>query len=401
MPRLPKEVSVRMKKVWSGLKMQNSHKVPNLGKSTTCIPVGMNHTVHTVGRAPSPAKQLSWRLPKVSAIVVNWNGMEFLPTCLDSLYRQSYKNLEVIVVDCASKDESVSWMLQNYPKTKVIALQEDPGPPAAINLATRQAEGDYILILNNDVILPEHLVEKMAEELSKDENCVINPVEIHWEGEYVGSGISDSWFGRYLYYFIKANGDSPFYPSTACCLCTKGILLKNPLNEALFMYEDTEWGWRLQLKKIRLKVLKGSYFLHKGSGSQDTSYSPKTAYLVGRAELATTYICFKLATCFLLSPIILLEITRRIFRYIRKKKLKSIYTYFKGKASFFAEFSTYRKIRKIVQKDRQLNDKEILKRMIGSIGFEKQAKEEWISRRNKGEILYAPKAKPIKEKVIC
>jgi hypothetical protein len=48
-----------------------------------------------------------------------------------------------------------------------------------------------------------------------------------------------------------------------------------------------------------------------------------------------------------------------------------------------------------------LNDKEILKRMIGSIGFEKQAKEEWISRRNKGEILYAPKAKPIKEKVVC
>ena len=152
-------------------------------------------------------------MKKVSAIVVNWNGMEFLPTCLDSIFKQDYNNIEVIVVDCASRDESVSWIVENYPKTKVIALQKDPGPPAAINLAAREAKGEYILILNNDVILPEDLIEKMAKELRTDKNCVINPVELNWEGRYVRSGIPDLLFGRYLSYFIKVKGDSPFYPS--------------------------------------------------------------------------------------------------------------------------------------------------------------------------------------------
>jgi GT2 family glycosyltransferase len=314
---------------------------------------------------------------KVSAIVVNWNGREFLPACLDSISQQSYHNLEVIVVDCASKDESVSLIRHNYPLTKVIELKQDFGPPYAINLACREAQGEYILILNNDVYLPENLVAEMTAELEKDENCVITPVELNWENKYVHSGIPDSWIGRYLYKIIKLKGESPFYPSTACCLVTREMLLTNPLNETLFMYEDTEWGWRLHLKKLKIKVLFDSFFRHKGAGT-NLDCSPKQALLMGRVALSTCFICFRLTTFILLLSILALEYIRHIVRFARRRNLNSIKSYFQGILHFFTQIKFLAQKRKSVQTTRLINDFEILKLMIGSIDFEKKAKENWI-----------------------
>jgi len=314
---------------------------------------------------------------KVSAIVVNWNGMKFLPVCLDSIFKQTYKNLEVIVVDCASKDESVSFIKSNYPLTKVIELKQDFGPPYAINLAAREAQGEYILILNNDVYLPENLVAEMVAELRKDEACALNPVELNWQREYVHSGIADPWIGRYLDKIIKIEGKSPFYPSTACCLVTKNMLLQNPLNETLFMYEDTEWGWRLHLKKIKIKVLPNSFFVHKGAGTK-LDCSPKQTYHVGTITLATCFICFKVRTFALVLPILGCEYLRHILRYARRKNFSSITSYLKGILNFFQKIRVFAQKRKAVQRQRLIGDLEILKIMIGSIGFEKEAKRNWM-----------------------
>lgn len=55
--------------------------------------------------------------PMVS-IIVNWNGLHLLSDCLGSLAKISYKNTEIIFVDNASKDESVSYVKKHYPKNK-------------------------------------------------------------------------------------------------------------------------------------------------------------------------------------------------------------------------------------------------------------------------------------------
>jgi GT2 family glycosyltransferase len=322
------------------------------------------------------------RLPKVSAIVVNWNGMEFLPTCLDSIFKQSYKNLEVIVVDCASKDESVSCIAENYPKTKVIVLQKDPGPPSAINLAARQAEGEYILILNNDVILPKDMITKMIEEMKKDENCVINPVELDWERKYRQAGCTDPWLARHLSKFIKITGDAPSYPSTACCLVSKKLFLDTPLNENLFIYEDTEWGWRLHLNGVKNKVLLSSFFLHKCGATLGNS--AKRTFLQGRTPLATFFICFKLSTLSVLLPYLLITYylsPKRIAYFFVKGWLGS---FLMGILSFFEKLSLFIQDRRKSQKDRKIADMELLKIIIGSISFQETAKQEW-------ERLYAKK----------
>ena len=312
---------------------------------------------------------------KVSAIVVNWNGIKFLPDCLSSLFNQTYKNLEVIVVDCASQDESVSFIKTNYPRTKVIELKQDFGPPYAINLACREAQGEYILILNNDVYLPENLVAEMVAELEKDENCVINPAELNWEGEYQRAGCTDPWISSQLYKIFKPSGFMPSYPSTACCLVVKEVLQKIPLNENLFMYEDTEWGWHLHLKGVKLKVMLNNYFLHKCEGT--IGNSPKSALINGRTPLATMCICFKFSTLCILLPLFM------IYYYLHPKKLGyllikgRLVPFFKGFFSFFRRLPLFLQDRKRVQKGRIIGDLELFKIIVGSIDFQKKAKANW------------------------
>ncbi|MBU1327491.1 glycosyltransferase [Patescibacteria group bacterium] len=52
----------------------------------------------------------------VSIIIINWNGLKWLSDCFRTIHNQDYKNFEIIFVDNASRDESVMWVKNNYPK---------------------------------------------------------------------------------------------------------------------------------------------------------------------------------------------------------------------------------------------------------------------------------------------
>jgi len=314
------------------------------------------------------------RLPKVSAIIVNWNGMEFLPTCLDSVFKQSYKNMDVIVVDCASKDESVPFIKRNYPLAKVIELTQDLGPPHAINLAAREAQGEYILILNNDVYLPPDLVAKMEAELEKDENCVINPIQLDFDGTFIGAGYPARDFG--LQKFFKPEELRPFFSCTACCLVAKRIVGKNLFNELFFLYEDVEWGWRLNLKNVPPKPLLNSYFLHKNAGTV-VKGSLKQEKIAVYSFLATHYICFKASTLTLLFPTIVFTLLKKLF-LLCGRDFALVNSFFRGFSRFVKYLPKLSQYKRKIQKERSVkSDLWILKMMIGSSLFLDHLKNHW------------------------
>jgi GT2 family glycosyltransferase len=221
------------------------------------------------------------------------------------------------------------------------------------------------------------MLSVLVEKIRKGENCVLNAVEISWRGEYLGSGCYSTWIGRFLYRIVRLKGNTPFYPSTACCLVPREIVLDNPLNENLFMYEDTEWGWRLHLKRIRMKVVNTTYFRHRSSGSEDTPYSPKQAFFVGRAVLATCFICFKIPVMFLIFPVLFWNYVWQVLVYAKRGKLKSIFAYTRGYLAFFVGLRKFIEDRRRVQRQRAVGDLSILKTMIGSIDFAERARRQW------------------------
>jgi GT2 family glycosyltransferase len=88
--------------------------------------------------------------PTVSVIIPNWNGAEHIPTCLDSLRRQSFQDFEIIVADNGSRDGSLALLGHDYPEVQVLALGENRGFCGACNAGMRSARGAYIVLLNND-----------------------------------------------------------------------------------------------------------------------------------------------------------------------------------------------------------------------------------------------------------
>jgi GT2 family glycosyltransferase len=104
----------------------------------------------------------------VSAIIVNWNGKHLLPECLDSLREQTYPADEILVVDNGSRDGSQDLIRERYPEVTLIELGENKGFSIANNIGIRRATGDYIALLNNDLVLDKHWVEHMVSTLEAD-----------------------------------------------------------------------------------------------------------------------------------------------------------------------------------------------------------------------------------------
>jgi GT2 family glycosyltransferase len=88
--------------------------------------------------------------PLLSAIIPNWNGLPYLPACLEALRRQTYPHLEVILVDNASTDHSTAWVEQHHPEVAIIRLEHNRGLTGAINRGITAAQGAVIAPLNND-----------------------------------------------------------------------------------------------------------------------------------------------------------------------------------------------------------------------------------------------------------
>jgi GT2 family glycosyltransferase len=105
--------------------------------------------------------------PQISVIIPNWNGVHHLPTCLDSLRRQTYPNFEVIVVDNGSTDGSLELLRGDYGEVKVVALPENRGFAGGVNAGLRQAQGEVIAVFNNDAEADPYWLEELVKGLAR------------------------------------------------------------------------------------------------------------------------------------------------------------------------------------------------------------------------------------------
>lgn len=98
----------------------------------------------------------------ISIIIVNWNTRDLLQNCLESIYKTiSDISYEIIVVDNASHDGSVTMVQERFPLVKVIQNDINRGFGAANNQAMRIMKGRYALLLNSDTILKENAVKAL------------------------------------------------------------------------------------------------------------------------------------------------------------------------------------------------------------------------------------------------
>ena len=108
--------------------------------------------------------------PKVSIVILNWNGRKFLEQFLPSVLSTNYDNYEVIVADNGSIDDSVSFLEKQYPGIRLIRFTENYGFAKGYNEALKQVQGDYYVLLNSDVEVQPGWLQPMINLLENDKN---------------------------------------------------------------------------------------------------------------------------------------------------------------------------------------------------------------------------------------
>lgn len=144
--------------------------------------------------------------PLVSIIILNFNGLRFLPRCLQSLAATEYSPYEIIVADNGSSDGSLAYLREHFPTVKIIEFQDNWGYSGAYNRAIPQADGKYCVLLNFDVeVEPNWLTQ--AIEMMEDDPLIaaaqpkLKQYQDHTKFEY--SGGSGGFLDAYGFPFVR------------------------------------------------------------------------------------------------------------------------------------------------------------------------------------------------------
>jgi GT2 family glycosyltransferase len=104
----------------------------------------------------------------ISVVIVSWNAKAFLTDCLRSVLSQQFSgSLEIIVVDNASSDGSPEAVRDDFPTVKLICNSRNLGFAKANNIGIRHSSGDYLFLINSDVVVSNDCFSKMIRHLDE------------------------------------------------------------------------------------------------------------------------------------------------------------------------------------------------------------------------------------------
>jgi len=229
-----------------------------------------------------------------SVVIPNWNGAHHLPVCLDALRAQTYRNLEVVVVDGASTDGSQELVAGQYPEVRLLALPRNLGLTGANNAGFRAAGGEILVSLNNDTEACPHFVEALVDALLAHPEAGMAASKmllfdrrdtIHSAGD--GYGVDGIPFNRGVWQRDEGQFDEPGWVFGGCggAVAYRRAMLDEigPFDESFFMYcEDVDLNWRAQLAGWRCWYTPGAVVYHKLSA---TGGGPIASYYTGRNTL--------------------------------------------------------------------------------------------------------------------
>lgn len=136
---------------------------------------------------------------KVSAVTVNWNNPDDTVECLHSL-RSSMPNMDLIVVDNGSSDDSVAVIKREVPQVDILEMGENLGYVKGINAGIIEAlarDSTHVLIINNDATVTDTLVEELLDSMDRNREAGLVGPKILYHGTnriwYGGGKFNETW----------------------------------------------------------------------------------------------------------------------------------------------------------------------------------------------------------------
>ena len=340
----------------------------------------------------------------ISIVVLNYNAGELLLNCINSLMKSTYQNIEILVVDNISSDDSHTKCKKQFPDIKLIQNRKNLGYCGGNNVGIKEAKGEFIVILNPDTIVEENWLDEMFNAFNEFGDGLYQPKIISLnESDIIqstGNMIHVFGFG-----FARDKGKKIIekkeeiekigYASGTCLFTTKKVLEKvGLLDEFLFLYhDDLDLGWRAAQIGINSYYVPKSKIFHAESYS--LKWSAKKFYWLERNRKYCLKTHYSKDTYKKMSfSLMLVDLSIWIF-YISKGFLN---------AKIRAELDIL-KNKKIIEnkyleleKKKIISDKELIKKFPDEIFVPTNVSEQSLNK--KFNSLLTRLSKKIKEKII-
>lgn len=220
----------------------------------------------------------------VSIIIVNFNGKTYLSNCLKSIFKNNYKNFEIIIVDNHSTDKSIALVKKQFSnylkKIKIIELKDNFGPAYARNQGVKQAKGEIIAFLDNDTEVDNNWIIEANKEFKKDKKlgCIQSKLLLLDEKnkfDYAGDYLNQ--FGLLSHRATYKDVDNGQFNKKEIIFAAKsaGMFIKKSVfdkikgfdNDYFIYMEETDLCWRSWLMGYKTIYLPSSIVYHGFSGS--------------------------------------------------------------------------------------------------------------------------------------
>jgi len=232
------------------------------------------------------------RILPLSVIIVNWNSIEFLKPCLVSLFDKNPNfDFEVIIVDNASNDDSIEVLKNEFPYIRLIESDINMGFTKANNIAIKEANGEYILLLNPDTIMTDDcILQRWIDFMDSNPDVGASGCKLIYEdgSHQVGdAGYTPTISTVFNFSFflsklrperfkgIFLNYSKLSMPIEVDWISGAGFLVRSAIletvglmDEGIFMYaDDIEWGCRIRKHGYKIVYLPQMKIIHLQGGS--------------------------------------------------------------------------------------------------------------------------------------
>jgi GT2 family glycosyltransferase len=266
-------------------------------------------TRHTVAQANPGTDSINPATISLSIVIVTWNNTQIIRECLRSLASlDTNPAAEIIVVDNASSDGTPDLIQNEFPHVSLIRNQRNLGFAAGSNLGIRLSSGEYVCLINSDVVVPEDCVEKLLRYMGEHQDialvgpkmilpngsvgrsCLHFPTVANWTWRALALDAifkRSRLFGAYLmtYFQYDRIADVDVVTGWFWVIRRKAMDQVGLLDENFFMYaEDMDWCKRVKNAGWRVVFYPEAAAIHHCGAS--SAVAPSRFYIEGiRARL--------------------------------------------------------------------------------------------------------------------
>lgn len=242
----------------------------------------------------------------VSLITINYNSLDVTAEMLDSVRKLSYPNLEIIVVDNASKEDPEAFLRKNYPEVIYIRSEKNLGFSGGNNLGIQASKGDFLYFINNDTELIEGSIELLLDCFKTiDQLGAVSPLIYHHPDLHEASGELIQYAGTTPVNTLTARNrtigageidqgqfqkatPTPYVHGAAMMVPRKVVEKVGMMPEEFFLYyEELDWCEQIRNAGFKIYLEPRAKIYHKESISVGKMSTLKTFYLTRNRILFT------------------------------------------------------------------------------------------------------------------